>query len=52
MKQRIDQINKRIKFLKEELAMRGYLNGWQVIDYEKELGELESELQRLEGNGQ
>ena len=50
MKQRMKQINKRMRFLKEELAMRGYLCGWQIADYEKELDELESEMERLKVN--
>ncbi len=45
-----EQMKKRIKYLKTELAHAGYHDGWTLDGFKKELKELESAMEKMEGD--
>ena len=42
-----EKIKKRIEFLKTEIVMEGYLDGWTLAGLKKELKTLEEKLTRI-----
>jgi len=47
MEDNIVKIKTRIQFIKTELTMRNYSDGWTIQGLEKELSVLEAQLKRL-----
>jgi len=47
MEDNIEKIKERIRFLKTEMTMRNYSDGWTIEGFKKELTVLEEQLKRL-----
>jgi len=47
MEDQIENLKKRINWLKRELVMEGYLNGWLIKGFRKELKEKTKKLFEL-----
>jgi hypothetical protein len=47
-KNRILEIENRLKWLKVELAHKNYLDGYSIIGYEEEFKKLLNELEKIE----
>ena len=47
-KNRILEIENRLKWLKVELAHKNYLDGYSIIGYEEEIKKLLNELEKIE----